>query len=156
MKEGRREGRREARMEWTNERTGSAGEIILTEKKQSARRKTSPSTTLPIEQGQQYKYFGFIVNVSNSIEREIKERIAPGTKGYYANLKFFKRRLVTKQSKLKLYRTVIRPNLCLRNMGIERSHNSETISLWQGNFKKNIWAHKRKPNMESPNQWRIR
>jgi hypothetical protein len=27
----------------------------------------------------------------------------------YANLKFFKSRLVTKQSKLKLYRTVIRP-----------------------------------------------
>jgi hypothetical protein len=32
-----------------------------------------------------------------------------GTKAYYANLKFFKSRLVTKQSKLKLYRTVIRP-----------------------------------------------
>jgi len=44
--------------------------------------------------------------VSNSIEEEIKERIAFGTKAYYANLKFFKSRLVTK---LKLYRTVIRP-----------------------------------------------
>ena len=32
-----------------------------------------------------------------------------GTKAYYAYLKFFKSRLVTKQSKLKLYRTVIRP-----------------------------------------------
>ena len=30
-------------------------------------------------------------------------------KAYYENLKFFKSRLVTKQSKLKLYRTVIRP-----------------------------------------------
>jgi hypothetical protein len=47
--------------------------------------------------------------VSNSIEEEIKERIALSTKAYYANLKFFKSRLVTKQSKLKLYRTVIRP-----------------------------------------------
>jgi hypothetical protein len=39
----------------------------------------------------------------------IKERIALGIKAYYANQKFFKSRMVTKYSKLKLYRTVIRP-----------------------------------------------
>ena len=43
-------------------------------------------------------------------------------------------------------------DLRLRNMGIERSHNSEIISLREENLKKNIWAHKRKPNMESQNQ----
>jgi hypothetical protein len=64
---------------------------------------------LQTEQVQQYKYLGSIVNVSKSIEEEIKERIALGTKAYYANLKFSKSRLVTRQSKLKLYRTVIRP-----------------------------------------------
>jgi hypothetical protein len=52
---------------------------------------------------------GSVVNVSNLIKEEIKKRIVLGTKAYYANLKFFKSRLVTKQSKLKLYRTVIRP-----------------------------------------------
>ena len=45
---------------------------------------------------------------STTVE-EIKERIALGTKAYHANQKFFKSRLVTKYSKLKLYRTVIRP-----------------------------------------------
>jgi hypothetical protein len=64
---------------------------------------------LHIEQVQQYKYLGSIINDSNSIEEEIKERIALGIKAYYANQKFFKSRLVTKYSKLKLYRTVIRP-----------------------------------------------
>jgi hypothetical protein len=39
----------------------------------------------------------------------VKERIALGTKAYYANQKFFKSRLVTKSSKLKVYKTVIRP-----------------------------------------------
>jgi len=34
---------------------------------------------------------------------------ALGIKAYYANPKFFKSRLFTKDSKLKLYRTVIRP-----------------------------------------------
>ena len=66
---------------------------------------------LQIEQVQQYKYLGSIVNVSNSNEEENKERIVLGTKAYYANLKFLKSRLVTKQSKLKLYRTVIRSRL---------------------------------------------
>jgi hypothetical protein len=52
---------------------------------------------------------GSIINDSNSVEEEIKERVALGIKEYYANLRFFKSRLVTKYSKLKLYRTVIRP-----------------------------------------------
>jgi hypothetical protein len=39
----------------------------------------------------------------------VKERIVLGTKAYYENLKLFESKLVTKQSKLKLYRTVIRP-----------------------------------------------
>jgi len=46
---------------------------------------------------------------TNCIEEEVKERITLGIKAYYANLKYFKNRLVTKISKLKLYRTVIRP-----------------------------------------------
>ena len=67
------------------------------------------TNNLHIEQVQQYKYLGSIINDSNSIEEEIKERIPLGIKAYHANQKFFKSRLVTKYSKLKLYRTVIRP-----------------------------------------------
>jgi len=62
-----------------------------------------------IEPVQQYKYLWSIINDSNSIEKEVKERIALGTKAYYTNQKFFKSRLVTKSLKLKLYRTVIGP-----------------------------------------------
>jgi len=64
---------------------------------------------LHTEQVRQYKYLGSVINDSNSIEEEIKERIALGIKAYYANQKFFRSRSVTKHSKLKLYRTVIRP-----------------------------------------------
>jgi len=34
--------------------------------------------------------------------------------------------------------------------------HSETASLWEENFKKNIWAHKRKSNLENQNQWKTR
>jgi hypothetical protein len=91
--------------------------LIINEKKTKYLKSTKKETryeslninNLQIEQVQQYKYVGSVINVSNSVEEDIKERIVLGTKAYYANLKFFKGRLVTKQSKLKLYRTVIRP-----------------------------------------------
>jgi hypothetical protein len=43
-----------------------------------------------------------------NVEEEIKERIALGIKAYCAYRQFFKSRLFTKYSKLKLHRTVIR------------------------------------------------
>jgi len=37
-------------------------------------------------------------------------------------------------------------------MGAERNRNLETDILREENFKKNIWAHERKSNMENQNQ----
>jgi hypothetical protein len=54
------------------------------------------SSYIYIEQVKQYKYLGSIINDTNSIEEEVKERIAADTKAYYANLKFFKRKFVAK------------------------------------------------------------
>ena len=53
-----------------------------------------------IHQVKQYKYLGSIINDTNSIEEEVKERIAVGIKAYCANLKFFKSTRITKSSKL--------------------------------------------------------
>ena len=58
--------------------------------KKETRNESLNINNLQIEQIPQYKYLGSIINVSNSIEEEIKERIVLGTKTYYANLKFSK------------------------------------------------------------------
>ena len=58
---------------------------------------------------QSYKYLGSTVNSDNSIEEEIHYRITIGNTAYYANQFFFKSRLVSKKSKLKLYWSIIRP-----------------------------------------------
>jgi hypothetical protein len=60
-----------------------------------------------LEHVKQFKYLGSIINNDNSIKEEIKERIALGNKAYFANQKFLKSKLLTKWSKLKLYKTVI-------------------------------------------------
>jgi hypothetical protein len=52
-----------------------------------------------------------LVNSDNSIEEEIQHRITLGNKAYYANQFLFKSRLVSKESKLKLYRSIIRPTV---------------------------------------------
>jgi hypothetical protein len=62
-----------------------------------------------LEQVQSHIYLESTVNSDNSIEEEIRCRIALGNKAYYANQFFFKSRLVSKKSKLKLYWSIIRP-----------------------------------------------
>jgi hypothetical protein len=64
---------------------------------------------LEIGQVRSFKYLGTIVNENNSIEEEIKERIALGNKAYYSNKRLFQNKLISRGAKLKLYWTVVRP-----------------------------------------------
>jgi hypothetical protein len=64
-----------------------------------------------LEQVHSYKYLGSTVNSDDSIEEEIQYRITLGNKAHYANNFFFKSRLVSKKSKLKLYRSITRPGV---------------------------------------------
>jgi hypothetical protein len=56
-----------------------------------------------------FKYLGPVVSGNNSIEEEIKGRISLGNKAFYANQDLFKSKLLTKNSKLRMYKTLVRP-----------------------------------------------
>jgi len=62
-----------------------------------------------IVQVRSFGCLGTVVNGNNTLEEEIRERIAKGNKAFYANKVLFKSNLVSRKSKLKLYRSVIRP-----------------------------------------------
>jgi len=62
-----------------------------------------------IEQVRSFKYLGSTVNTDNTMEEEIKERIAMGNKAFFANKKIYQSKLISKNAKLKLYFSVIRP-----------------------------------------------
>ena len=49
------------------------------------------------------------MNGNNSVEEEIKRRISLGNKAFYANQDLFKIKLLTKNSKLRMYKTLVRP-----------------------------------------------
>jgi hypothetical protein len=55
------------------------------------------------------KYLGSIVTGNNSIEEEIKGRISLRNKAFYANQDLFKSKLLTENSKLRMYKTLVRP-----------------------------------------------
>jgi hypothetical protein len=56
-----------------------------------------------------YKYLGSTVNSNNSKEEERKDWIVLGNKAYCANQSLFKCKVISKEAKLKIYNTTIRP-----------------------------------------------
>ena len=65
-------------------------------------------TQTHLEQVKSFKYLGSTVNGNNSIEEEIKGRISLGNKAFYTNQDLFKSKLLTKNSKLWMYKTLVR------------------------------------------------
>jgi hypothetical protein len=63
------------------------------------------------EQVHSFKYLGPMVNTDNSIEEEIKERIAAGNRAFRVHRKLFTSRLISRNFKLQLYNTLIRPTV---------------------------------------------
>jgi hypothetical protein len=66
-------------------------------------------TQTHLQQVKSFKYLESIVNGNNSVEEEIKGRISLGNKAFYANQDLFKSKLLTKNSKLRIYKTLVRP-----------------------------------------------
>jgi len=65
-------------------------------------------TQTHLEQVNSFKCLGSIVNGNKSTEEEIKGRISLGIKAFYANQNLFKSKLLTKNSKLRIYKTLVR------------------------------------------------
>jgi len=58
-----------------------------------------------------FKFLGTVVNTDSSIEEEIKERIAAGNRAYRVHKQLFSSTLISRNVKLQLYNTLIRPTV---------------------------------------------
>jgi hypothetical protein len=63
------------------------------------------------EQVNSFKYLGTMVNTDNSIEEEIKERIAAGKRAIHVHKKLFTLKLIYRNVKLQIYNTLIYPTV---------------------------------------------
>jgi hypothetical protein len=61
------------------------------------------------ENVENFNYVGSILNEDNKINTEIAEKIAKGNKACYANSKLIKSKLLKKNTKMKIYKMMIRP-----------------------------------------------
>jgi len=106
-----------------------------------------------LEQAQSYRYLGSTVNSDNSIEEEIQYRITLGNKAYYANQFFFRSRLVSKKSKLKLYWSIIRHII---TYACETWVLKETIKNKLMAFERKVLRKIFGPTKERDGTWRIK
>jgi len=92
------------------------------------------------------------VNRNNSIEEEIKERISLGNKAFYANQDLFKIKLLTKNSNLRMYKTLVRPVV---TYACETWVLKESIKTKLRIFESKVLRRIYGPTKEKDGTWRI-
>lgn len=58
---------------------------------------------------QKFKYLGVTLNCEGNNDEEINERIMASNRAYYANIRTLKSKKLRKRTKIKMYKTIIRP-----------------------------------------------
>jgi hypothetical protein len=61
------------------------------------------------ERVDKFKYFGSLVTENSENSTEIKIRISAGNRYYFSLIKLLKSRAVARNTKVRMYRTIIRP-----------------------------------------------
>ena len=57
----------------------------------------------------EYIYFGTLIRNDNSVKKEIQRRILTGNRTYFAAISLFRNQLLSRATKIILYKTLIRP-----------------------------------------------
>jgi hypothetical protein len=57
----------------------------------------------------EFIYLGTLISNDNNIEKEIQRRILAGNRTYFAVIRLFRSRLLSRGTKILLYKTLIRP-----------------------------------------------
>jgi len=109
-------------------------------------------TQTHLEQVKSFKHLGSIVNGNNSIEEEIKGRISLGNKAFYANQVLFKSKLFTRNSKLRMYKTLVRPAVtCACETWVLKGNIKIKLRVFVRKVLRRIYG----PTEEKDGTWRI-
>jgi len=90
---------------------------------------------------------------NNSIEEEIKRRISLGNKAFYANQDLLKSKLLSKNSKLRMYKTLVRP---VATYACETWVLKENIKTKLKVFERTVLRRIYGPTKQKDGTWRIK
>lgn len=118
-------------------------------------RKTEPYIKIQdyiFEKVNNFTYLGALVNRHNNIQEEINKRILNSNKCYFAMLKFFKSKYLTRTTKVRLYKTLIKPVLTYGSeTWVLTEHNKSQLAIFERKILRKIYG----PVKENE-EWRLR
>jgi hypothetical protein len=93
----------------------------------------------------EFKYVGTLINIKNSVPQEIKRRILAANISYYGLNKIFKSKHLTWRTKIRLYKTLIRPVI---TYGSEAWVMNKADEGARYIFERNFRSYKRRRSLE--------
>ena len=97
---------------------GRVGLVVSPDKTKCMRFSASPSRRsvkgvningVTYEGVAKFIYLGMLISNDKSVEKEIQKRILAGNRTYFATISLFRSRLLSRATKILLYKTLIRP-----------------------------------------------
>ena len=108
---------------------------------------------LEVENVQSFKYLGVLINGHNSIEEEIKARIAAGNRAFYANKKFLQNKILSRESKIKIYNTLIKPVIMYAcELWVLKKQIEQKLLIFERKILRKIFGSNRQPD----GSWKIK
>jgi len=108
---------------------------------------------MKIEEVNNVKYLATIVTMDNLIEEEINERIAAGKRAFFANKKIFQSKLISKKSKIKLYKSLIRPVVVHGSeCGVLTENITQKLLVFERRILRRIFG----PTQKANGEWRLK
>lgn len=74
-----------------------------------------------------FKYLGATITANNDILEEVKQRITAGNKAYYSSYNMLKNKNISRKTKTKIYKTIIRPVVTYGSETWTLTKKTETI-----------------------------
>ena len=90
----------------------------------------------------QFKYLGSIITQDNELKTEVSTRIQLANKGYYGLERILKSRTLSKNLKIRIYMTLLRPIVLYgsETWALRKAEEQRLGSIREESFKKNIWT----------------
>jgi predicted transcriptional regulator len=87
--------------------------MVMSRDQNAGRNHSVRIDTNAFERVEEFKYLGTTLTSQNSILEEIKSRLRPGNAYYHSVQNLLSSRLLSKNLKIKIYRTIILPVFCM-------------------------------------------